>query len=45
MRFYPDLISVLSPSVKSVADYCISVGLISEDTYDNIIQRDLSDKN
>ena len=44
MRFYPDLISVLSPCVKSVADYCISVGLISEDTYDNIIQRDLSDK-
>ena len=44
MKFYPDLVSALKPCVKSVADYCISVGLISEDTYDNIIQRDLSDK-
>ena len=44
MRFYPDMVATLNPCVKSIADYCISVGLISEDTYDNIIQRDLSDK-
>ena len=44
MRFYPDLVSALSPCVKSVADYCISIGLISEETYDSIIQRDLIDK-
>ena len=44
MRFYPDLVSALMPCVNSVSDYCISVGLISEDTYDNIIQLDLTNK-
>ena len=39
MRMFPDLIVAVKPCVHSVADHCLSVGLISKETYDTIIQR------
>ena len=43
MSVYADLVVAVKPCVHSVADHCLSVGLISEETYDTIIQRDLID--
>ena len=39
MSVYADLIVAVKPCVQSVADLCLSVGLLSEEVYDTIIQR------
>ena len=39
MSVYPDLVVTVKPCVDSVADHCLSVGLISVEAYDDIIQR------
>ena len=39
MSVYADLVVTVKPCVHSVADHCLSVGLISEEAYDIIIQR------
>ena len=39
MRMFPDLIFSVKPCVHSVADHCLCLELISEETYDTIIQR------
>ena len=39
MSIYADLVIAVEPSVNTVADYCHSMGLISKDVYDSIIQR------
>ena len=41
MSVYADLVVAVKPSVNTVADHCHSMGLISKDVYDTIIQRDL----
>ena len=41
MSVYADLVVAVEPSVNTVADHCHSMGLISKDVYDTIIQRDL----
>ena len=41
MSVYADLVIAVEPSVNTVADHCHSMGLISKDVYDTIIQRDL----
>ena len=41
MSVYADLVVAVEPSVNTVADQCHSMGLISKDVYDTIIQRDL----
>ena len=43
MRVYADLVIAMKPCVHSVADHCLSLGLISEYTYDIIMQHDLID--
>ena len=39
MSVYADLVIAVEPSVNTVADHCHSIGLISKDVYDTIIQR------
>ena len=39
MSVYTDLVGTVKPCVHSVADHCLSVGLISVEAYDTIIQR------
>ena len=39
MSVYADLVGTVKSCVLSVADRCLSVGLISKDAYDTIIQR------
>ena len=39
MSAYADLVVAMKPCVHSVADHCLSVGLLSEEAYDTIIQR------
>ena len=39
MSGYADLVVAVKPCVDSVADHCLSVGLILVETYDTIIQR------
>ncbi len=42
---YPDLVLSVTPCVMTVADHCYSIGLVTEDTYDQLVQRvDLTDK-
>ena len=41
MSVYADLVVAVEPIVNTVADHCLSMGLISKDVYDTIIQRDL----
>ena len=43
MGGYADLVVAVKPCVHSVADHCLSVGLISEEAYDNIQRHDLID--
>ncbi len=45
LSVYPDLVLSVKPCVMTVADHCYSIGLITEDAYDQVIQRvDLIDK-
>ena len=44
MRVYIDLVQAMMPCVNSVADHCLSTGLISIETYDTIVRRDLIDR-
>ncbi len=44
LSVYPDLVLSVKPCVMTVADHCYSIGLITEDTYDQLVQRDLTDK-
>ena len=39
MSVYADLVIAVEPSVNHVADHCHSMGMISKDVYDTIIQR------
>ena len=39
MSVYADLVVAVEPSVNTVANHCHSMGLISKDVYDTIIQR------
>ena len=39
MNAYADLVVAVKPCVHSVADHCLSVGLLSEEAYNTIIQR------
>ncbi len=46
LSVYPDLVHSVKPCVMTVADHCYSIGLISQDTYDQLCERkDLTDKN
>ncbi len=43
---YPDLVNSVKPCVMTVADHCYSIGLISQNTYDQLRDRkDLIDEN
>ncbi len=45
LSVYPDLVLSVTPCVMTVADHCYSIGLVTEDAYDQLIQRmDLTDK-
>ncbi len=44
LSVYPNLVLSVTPCVMTVADHCCSIGLITEDTYDQLVQRDLTDK-
>ncbi len=45
LSVYPDLVHSVTPCVMTVADYCYSVGLISQYTYKQLCQRrDLIDE-
>ncbi len=37
---YPDLVHSVTPCVMTVADHCYSIGLISPDTYEQLLQRE-----
>ncbi len=39
LSVYPDLVLTVTPCVMTVADHCYSIGLISQYTYDQLIQR------
>ena len=39
MSVYADLVEAVKHSVNTVADHCLSTGLISKETYDTIIKR------
>ncbi len=44
-KVYPDLVHSVTPCVMTVADYCCSNELVSQDTYDELRERkDLTDK-
>ena len=43
MSIYADLVVATKSCVHSVADHCLSVGLISEEAYDTIFLCDLTD--
>ncbi len=45
LSVYPDLVLSVKPCVMTVADHCYSIGLVTEDSYDQLVQRvDLTDK-
>ncbi len=45
LSVYPDLVLSVKPCVMTVADHCYSIGLVTEDAYDQLVQRmDLTDK-
>ncbi len=45
LRVYPDLVHSVTPCVMTVADHCYSIGLISPDMYEQLLQRrDLIDE-
>ncbi len=45
LSVYPDLVLSVKPCVMTVADHCYSIGLITEDNHDQLVQRvDLTDK-
>ena len=39
MSVYADLVEAVKHSVNTLADHCLSTGLISKETYDTIIKR------
>ncbi len=39
LSVYPDLVRSVTPCVMTVADHCYSIGLISPDMYDQLLQR------
>ncbi len=39
LNVYPDLVHSVTPCVMTVADHCFSIGLISPDMYDQLLQR------
>ncbi len=39
LSVYPDLVLSVTPCVRTVADHCYGIGLISQYTYDQLIQR------
>ncbi len=41
---YTDLVNSVKFCVMTVADHCYSIGLIGEETYDQIVQLNLTDK-
>ncbi len=43
LSVYPDLVHSVKPDVMTVADHCYSFELISQNSYDQLIQRDYSD--
>ncbi len=44
LSVYPDLVLSVKPCVMTVADHCYSIGLVTEDAYDQLVQRNLTDK-
>ncbi len=44
LSVFTDLVLSVTLCVMTVADHCYSIGLITEDTYDQLVQRDLTDK-
>ncbi len=40
LSVYPDLVHSVTPCVMTVADRCYSKGLISPDTYEQLLQRE-----
>ncbi len=39
LSVYPDLVLLVTPCVRTVADHCYGIELISQYTYDQLIQR------
>ncbi len=44
LRVYPDLVLSVKHCVMTVADHCYSIGLITEDTHDELVSSVLNDK-
>ncbi len=45
LSVYPDLVHSVMPCVMTVADYCYSIGLMSQNIYDQLRERkDLTDE-
>ncbi len=45
LSVYPDLVHSVTPCVMTVADYCYSIGLMSQNIYDQLRERkDLTDE-
>ncbi len=45
LSVYPDLVLSVTPCVMTVADHCYGIELVTEDAYDQLVQRvDLTDK-
>ncbi len=38
LSVYPDLVHSVKPCVMTVADHCYSIGLVSPDIYDQLLQ-------
>ncbi len=40
LSVYPDLVRSVKPCVMTVADHCYSIGLISHDMYEQLLERE-----
>ena len=44
-KLFPRLVSCLQPCINSVADHCLSEGLVSEETYTSILELNMTSGN
>ncbi len=44
LSVYPDLVHSVKPCVMTVADHCYGIGLISQNTYDQLLVRNTIDE-
>ena len=42
MKRFPDLVSGLDPNIKTLSDHFFSVGLITQDVYEQVIQLNMT---